>query len=97
MASRITQLVAILVVFATASLFSSSAEAQLQVGYYRYTCYDAEDIVLQEVAAALVEQPDLAGSLLRLHFHDCFVRVSPIFFQYVCRIVLTTSTYSLFI
>ncbi|KAF8701808.1 hypothetical protein HU200_033126 [Digitaria exilis] len=74
MASRITQLVAILAVYAVASLFSTSAQAQLQVGYYRDSCNHAEDIVFQEVAATLAVRPYLAGSLLRLHFHDCFVR-----------------------
>lgn len=79
MASRITQLVAILAVYAVASLFSTSAQAQLQVGYYRDSCNHAEDIVFQEVAATLAVRPYLAGSLLRLHFHDCFVRVSSLF------------------
>ncbi|KAL6644273.1 hypothetical protein ACP70R_015881 [Stipagrostis hirtigluma subsp. patula] len=73
MASRIG-VVAILAISALASHFSSSAQAQLKVGYYTETCYDAEDIVRQEVAFALSVKPDLAGALLRLHFHDCFVR-----------------------
>jgi peroxidase len=94
MASRISQLVAIiLVLFAVASVFSISAQAQLQVGYYRDTCYDAEDIVLREVVAALSERPYLAGSLLRLHFHDCFVRVSPTISSSICLLVMILCTY----
>ncbi|KAK3123265.1 hypothetical protein QOZ80_8AG0627580 [Eleusine coracana subsp. coracana] len=73
MGSR-TGLLAILVTCAIASLLSSSAQAQLKVGYYRETCYKAEHIVRQEVASVLSVMPKLAGSLLRLHFHDCFVR-----------------------
>ncbi|VAI72489.1 unnamed protein product [Triticum turgidum subsp. durum] len=36
----------------------------------------AEKIVRQEMAKFIAATPSLAGPLLRLHFHDCFVRVS---------------------
>ena len=55
---------------------SSSAVAQLQVGYYRKTCPNVEAIVRGEMEKIISAAPSLAGPLLRLHFHDCFVRVS---------------------
>ncbi|GJN16475.1 hypothetical protein PR202_gb03466 [Eleusine coracana subsp. coracana] len=78
MGSR-TGLLAILVMCAVDSLLSSSAQAQIKVGYYRETCYKAEHIVRQEVASVLSVMPIFGGSLMRLHFHDCFIRVSSLF------------------
>ncbi|RLN05391.1 peroxidase 47-like [Panicum miliaceum] len=42
--------------------------------YYGMTCPFAEYIVRNVVGEALMKDPTLAGSLLRLHFHDCFVQ-----------------------
>nr|CAB3470392.1 unnamed protein product [Digitaria exilis] len=53
---------------------SSPAAAQLQVGYYSKTCPNAEAIVRGEMEKIISAAPSLAGPLLRLHFHDCFVR-----------------------
>lgn len=54
---------------------SCLAEAQLKVGFYEETCPHVEDIVREEMTEILKEAPSLAGPLLRMHFHDCFVRV----------------------
>ncbi|KAJ8513177.1 hypothetical protein OPV22_003611 [Ensete ventricosum] len=56
--------------------FSGCAEAQgrLCVGYYSQTCPNAEAIISAEMRKTINSTPSLAGSLLRLHFHDCFVR-----------------------
>lgn len=43
-------------------------------GYYNATCPEAETIVFRETARILRASPDLAASLLRLHYHDCFVQ-----------------------
>jgi peroxidase len=52
------------------------AAAQLEVGYYSKTCPNVEAIVREEMEKIISAAPSLAGPLLRLHFHDCFVRVS---------------------
>jgi peroxidase len=73
---------------ATSKLFSSlflwsmfvlfvldPADAQgLKVGFYAHTCPEAETIVKKVIIETLFKAPTLAGPLLRMHFHDCFVR-----------------------
>ncbi|KAJ6797327.1 peroxidase 20 [Iris pallida] len=45
----------------------------LSPDYYSESCPLAEEIIRQNVEAAVYQDPTLAASLLRLHFHDCFV------------------------
>ncbi|GJN28936.1 hypothetical protein PR202_gb17111 [Eleusine coracana subsp. coracana] len=52
----------------------SPAIAQLVEGYYSKTCPNVEAIVREEMEKIIGVAPSLAGPLLRLHFHDCFVR-----------------------
>ncbi|KAJ3694297.1 hypothetical protein LUZ60_009777 [Juncus effusus] len=42
--------------------------------YYESTCPLADEIVMSVLHEAIVEDPRMAASLLRLHFHDCFVQ-----------------------
>ncbi|KAG6525098.1 hypothetical protein ZIOFF_015050 [Zingiber officinale] len=57
------------------SSVSRPAEAQgLTVNFYNKTCPSLELIVFSEVSSILNLVPSLAAPLLRLHFHDCFVR-----------------------
>ncbi|KAF8715888.1 hypothetical protein HU200_026848 [Digitaria exilis] len=53
---------------------ASAAEAALQVGFYQDKCPIAEDVVLEEMRLILMEDATLAPSLLRMHYHDCFVQ-----------------------
>ncbi|KAL8133108.1 peroxidase 27-like [Apium graveolens] len=53
----------------------SLANAQgLKVGFYQNTCPSVQNIVKQTTATFISRAPTLAAPLLRMHFHDCFVR-----------------------
>ncbi|KAF8106450.1 hypothetical protein N665_0139s0044 [Sinapis alba] len=49
-------------------------QAQLQMNFYANTCPNAEKIVQDFVSNHISNAPSLAAALLRMHFHDCFVR-----------------------
>ncbi|XVE57490.1 hypothetical protein DITRI_Ditri04bG0095300 [Diplodiscus trichospermus] len=51
----------------------SSEDGLLFLDYYKETCPLAEEIVSRNVEIAVLKDPRMAASLLRLHFHDCFV------------------------
>lgn len=48
----------------------------LQVGFYQNSCPHAELIVADEVRKSFVQDIGIAAGIIRLSFHDCFVRVS---------------------
>lgn len=47
----------------------------LHDNFYKDTCPDAEQIVKDIIDKRMLERPNLNAKLLRLHFHDCVVRV----------------------
>ncbi|KAK6242512.1 hypothetical protein SCA6_007901 [Theobroma cacao] len=51
----------------------SNAEG-LKLGYYYKTCPKAESIIRKTTYRFISRAPTLAAPLLRMHFHDCFVR-----------------------
>ncbi|KAB1227935.1 Peroxidase N [Morella rubra] len=49
------------------------ARSQLTSDFYKTTCPNLLSIVRKEVQSAIKTEMRMAASLLRLHFHDCFV------------------------
>ena len=77
----------ILALMAVASLSCSHLEAfpasghggyvytSLIPGFYDFSCPQANEIIMSVLEKAIAEDSRTAASLLRLHFHDCFVQV----------------------
>ncbi|CAL9055889.1 unnamed protein product [Musa banksii] len=57
------------------SLLLGSANGNgLKFGFYKTSCPDAEAIVRKPVSSYFSRDSTVSAPLLRLHFHDCFVR-----------------------
>ncbi|OAE25246.1 hypothetical protein AXG93_1420s1090 [Marchantia polymorpha subsp. ruderalis] len=52
---------------------AAPAHAALTSNFYENTCPSVQRIVQQIVAGAIANETRMGASLLRLHFHDCFV------------------------
>ncbi|KAI4334114.1 hypothetical protein L6164_018845 [Bauhinia variegata] len=54
--------------------FIGSTEGQLQQNFYAQSCPKAEKLIQKFVYEHIRNAPSLAAALIRMHFHDCFVR-----------------------
>lgn len=52
-----------------------AAHSHLEEGFYSDSCPFAEHIVWKAVSAAVRKDPTIPAAIIRLYFHDCFVRV----------------------
>ncbi|EOA20992.1 hypothetical protein CARUB_v10001325mg [Capsella rubella] len=68
MSSSLTKLGFVLIL-----LQVSLSHAQLSPSFYDKTCPQVFDIATKTIVKALRSDPRIAASILRLHFHDCFV------------------------
>ena len=67
------------VIFAFAAiLIPTSTSAQLTADFYQNVCPGALPTIRSVVRRAIRREPRMGASLLRQHFHDCFVNVSMI-------------------
>ncbi|GJN33419.1 hypothetical protein PR202_gb22017 [Eleusine coracana subsp. coracana] len=58
---------------AAAALASPALGQDLTPDFYSETCPDALSTIKLLVGAAILREPRMGASLVRLHFHDCFV------------------------
>lgn len=87
-----------------------SGHYALNIGFYSELCPQAESITKRVINEVIAIAPSLSGPLLRMFFHDCFVRVCiyhsyylrfKMIFNYIFRFslfynVLYTFLYSIF-
>ncbi|KAK7855949.1 peroxidase 64 [Quercus suber] len=65
---------ATLVSLALSILFISSSVNALSLNYYDKTCPHLESAVTDAVKYGIVNDKTVPAALLRMHFHDCFIR-----------------------
>ncbi|CAI8617200.1 unnamed protein product [Vicia faba] len=58
----------------TLVLLSTICDAQLSSTFYDTTCPDALTTIRTAIRTAVSKERRMAASLIRLHFHDCFVQ-----------------------
>ena len=60
--------------FFTLLIFLPICQAQLSTTFYDATCPNASTIIRNSIRRAISAERRMAASLIRLHFHDCFVQ-----------------------
>jgi hypothetical protein len=74
MAASTTRWNAMLLMVVMASALSTSA-GTLQFDFYKDKCPGAEDVIRSTTQKLIASDPTIGAALVRLFFHDCFVRV----------------------
>ena len=70
-----TMAAVVTLVFAFLMFPISSPVRALSSNYYDHTCPQLESIVTNAVKKAMLNDKTVPSALLRMHFHDCFIRV----------------------
>jgi peroxidase len=70
MATRIITSFAVILV-----LLGTICDAQLSSTFYDSTCPNGLNTIRTAIRTAISKERRMAASLIRLHFHDCFVQV----------------------
>ncbi|KAK7276104.1 hypothetical protein RIF29_17237 [Crotalaria pallida] len=65
--------IVMLALFIILLLIDGSSSAQLSENFYSKKCPNVFNAVKSVVHSAVAKEPRMGASLLRLHFHDCFV------------------------
>jgi hypothetical protein len=87
-----------LVALQAALLGVPSAEASgLKVGYYNKKCRGVEDVVKGHIIRAIKKNPRVGAALVRLVFHDCFVRVCTLIFALFCFFLVSNQNEVFFV
>ncbi|KAL2545940.1 Peroxidase 5 [Forsythia ovata] len=73
-ASFFPNIIAAISVFLLLLLSHTPCEAQLSTTFYSNTCPNALTTIRTSIRQAVSRERRMAGSLIRLHFHDCFVQ-----------------------
>jgi len=74
MAIQITKEIPLSAIFLLLASISCS-QAAPDARYYDQTCPQAENIIAQTIRNASVYDPKVPARILRMFFHDCFIRV----------------------
>ncbi|CAN0901707.1 Peroxidase 5 [Linum grandiflorum] len=76
MASPRSQLSLVFVICISFSILLSTplTQAQLSSNFYDSTCPNALSVIRSRIRTAVQRERRMAASLIRLHFHDCFVQ-----------------------
>lgn len=65
-------------------LFNTACQAQLTSTFYDNSCPNALKTIRTSIRNSIAAERRMAASLIRLHFHDCFVQVQYIY----CSVLL---------
>lgn len=77
-----------------AILVNSFDVQALSPHYYDHTCPQADHIVTNAVKKAMSNDKTVPAALLRMHFHDCFVRVTTTYKPHSCHLSTYMCLYS---